>query len=221
LNLRDPSNDRGCIAHIAARKPIALTADCSKRVLIGWLRGKRDHCHVTAIPTQEEIDAKRSNREREGAGTRTQAHCGPNKEQPGALRCPKLHVMLRKAPQHLSMLYTPEGMPSSAKYPSHTKPRRDVAATAIRPTPYKAGSAFTHATDRTRGLPGAGAVAGTVPHGKARPRHGAHPFRKFASRAKLLGHLANLRCVASQASCLIVGHSAFLSSGRTSGSPNA
>jgi hypothetical protein len=79
----------------------------------------------------------------------------------------------------------------------------------------------THATDRTRGLPGAGAVAGTVPHGKARPRHGAHPFRKFASRAKLLGHLANLRCVASQASCLIVGHSAFLSSGRTSGSPNA
>jgi len=37
-----------------------------KRVFIGWLRGEPDHCHMAAIPTLEEEDAKRPNREREG-----------------------------------------------------------------------------------------------------------------------------------------------------------
>ena len=37
-----------------------------KRVFIGWLRGEPDHCHMAAIPTLAEEDAKRPNREREG-----------------------------------------------------------------------------------------------------------------------------------------------------------
>src|SRR3954471_15450201 len=37
-----------------------------KRVFIGWLRGEPDHCHMVAIPTLAEEDAKRPNREREG-----------------------------------------------------------------------------------------------------------------------------------------------------------
>src|SRR5258706_670223 len=37
-----------------------------KRVFIGWLRGEPDHCHMAAIPTLVEEDAKRPNREREG-----------------------------------------------------------------------------------------------------------------------------------------------------------
>src|ERR671918_1929893 len=43
-----------------------------KRVFLGWLRGEPDHCHMAAIPTLEEEDAKRPNREREGlVGERT------------------------------------------------------------------------------------------------------------------------------------------------------
>src|SRR4051794_13899384 len=37
-----------------------------KRVFIGWLRGEPDHCHMAAIPTLAEEDAKRPGREREG-----------------------------------------------------------------------------------------------------------------------------------------------------------
>src|SRR5215212_8619128 len=41
-----------------------------KRVFIGWLRGEPDHCHMVAIPTLAEEDAKedakRPSREREG-----------------------------------------------------------------------------------------------------------------------------------------------------------
>src|SRR3954463_7426480 len=37
-----------------------------KRVFLGWLRGEPDHCHMAAIPTLAEEDAKRPNREREG-----------------------------------------------------------------------------------------------------------------------------------------------------------
>jgi transposase len=36
-----------------------------KRSFLGWLRGERDHCKTVAIPTLEEEDAKRPNRERE------------------------------------------------------------------------------------------------------------------------------------------------------------
>src|SRR5687768_15184285 len=36
-----------------------------KRAFLGWLRGEPDHCHMAAIPTLEEADAKLPNRERE------------------------------------------------------------------------------------------------------------------------------------------------------------
>src|SRR3712207_6090559 len=36
-----------------------------KRVFLGWLRGEPDHCRMAAIPTLEEEDARRPNRERE------------------------------------------------------------------------------------------------------------------------------------------------------------
>jgi len=35
------------------------------RVFLGWLRGERGHCGMVAVPTIEEEDAKRPNRERE------------------------------------------------------------------------------------------------------------------------------------------------------------
>src|ERR671932_146732 len=43
-----------------------------KRALLGWLRGERGHCSMAAIPTAEEEDAKRPNREHESlVGERT------------------------------------------------------------------------------------------------------------------------------------------------------
>jgi transposase len=42
-----------------------LDTDHLKRAFIGWLRGEPDHCHMAAIPTLEQEDAKRPTRERE------------------------------------------------------------------------------------------------------------------------------------------------------------
>ena len=49
-----------------------LDPELLKRAFLGWLRGERGHCSMAAIPTLEEEDAKRPNREREGlVGERT------------------------------------------------------------------------------------------------------------------------------------------------------
>src|SRR5712671_384985 len=42
-----------------------LDTELLKRAFIGWLRGETDHCSMVAIPTLEDEDAKRPNRERE------------------------------------------------------------------------------------------------------------------------------------------------------------
>ena len=42
-----------------------LDTDFLKRAFLGWLRGEPDHCHMAAIPTLHEEDARRPNRERE------------------------------------------------------------------------------------------------------------------------------------------------------------
>jgi transposase len=42
-----------------------LDTELLKRAFLGWLRGERDHCSMAAIPTLQEEDAKRPNRERE------------------------------------------------------------------------------------------------------------------------------------------------------------
>jgi transposase len=42
-----------------------LDTELLKRAFLGWLRGEPDHCHMDAIPTPDQEDAKRPNRERE------------------------------------------------------------------------------------------------------------------------------------------------------------
>jgi transposase len=42
-----------------------LDTELLKRAFLGWLRGGRHHCKMVAIPTVEDEDAKRPNRERE------------------------------------------------------------------------------------------------------------------------------------------------------------
>jgi transposase len=51
-------------AHRRAKTDL-LDTDLLKRAFVGWLCGGREHCKMVAIPTLEEEDAKRPNRERE------------------------------------------------------------------------------------------------------------------------------------------------------------
>ena len=96
-----------------------------KRVFIGWLRGEPDHCHMAAIPTLAEEDAKRPNRERERlVGERTRI---VNRMKSCLVRfgVRNFKPTLHKAPERLETLQTPEGVP----LPPNTllELRRDMA----------------------------------------------------------------------------------------------
>ena len=82
-----------------------------KRVFLGWLRGEPDHCHMVAIPPLEEEDARRPNRERENLiGERTRI-VNRMKACLARLGIRNFKPTLRKAPEQLSALCTPEGVP--------------------------------------------------------------------------------------------------------------
>ena len=81
------------------------------RVLLGWLRGERGHCRMVAIPTLEEEDAKRPSRERESlVGERTRI-INRMKSALARLGIRGFKPALRKAPQRLEALRTPEDTP--------------------------------------------------------------------------------------------------------------
>jgi transposase len=88
-----------------------LDTEHLKRAFIGWLRGETDHCRMAAIPTVEEEDAKRPNRERESlVGQRTRI---VNRLKSCFVRfgIRGFNPKLRKAPERLAALRTPEGTP--------------------------------------------------------------------------------------------------------------
>jgi transposase len=102
-----------------------LDCELLKRVFIGWLRGEPDHCRMVAIPTLEEEDAKRPNRERENlVGERTRI-VNRMKRCLARLGVRNFKSTLRKASELLATLYTPEGRP----VPPNTlgELRRDMA----------------------------------------------------------------------------------------------
>jgi transposase len=81
------------------------------RVVLGWLRGERGHCGMVAIPTIEEEDAKRPCRERENlVGERTRI-INRLKSDLTRLGIRGFKPQLRKAPQLLESLCTPEDSP--------------------------------------------------------------------------------------------------------------
>jgi len=81
------------------------------RVFLGWLRGERGHCGMVAIPTIEEEDAKRPCRERENlVGERTRI-INRLKSTLVRLGIRGFKPQLRKAPQLLASLRTPEDSP--------------------------------------------------------------------------------------------------------------
>jgi transposase len=88
-----------------------LDTELLMRAFLGWLRGEKRHCTMAAIPTLEEEDARRPNRERETlVGERTRivnrikailAHFGIRTFKP----------TLRKAADRLDSIRTAEGAP--------------------------------------------------------------------------------------------------------------
>ena len=96
-----------------------------KRVFLGWLRGEPDHCHMVAIPTLAEEDAKRPNREREGLVRERTRLVNRMKSCLVRFGVRTFKPTLRNAPDRLATLRTPEGVP----LPPNTllELRRDMA----------------------------------------------------------------------------------------------
>ena len=101
-----------------------LDTELLKRVFLGWLRGESDHCSMAAIPTLGEEDARRPNRERENLlGERTRI---VNRMKACLVRfgVRNFKPTLRKAPERLEALRTPEGGPLPPN--SFAELRRDI-----------------------------------------------------------------------------------------------
>src|SRR5512133_2870409 len=81
-----------------------------KRVFLGWLRGEPDHCHMAAIPTLAEEDAKRPNREREKLVRERTRIVNRMKSCLVRFGVRNFKPTLRKAPERLETLQTPEGV---------------------------------------------------------------------------------------------------------------
>src|SRR5499427_2883038 len=79
------------------------------RVFLGWLRGERGHCGMVAIPTIEEEDARRPNRERESLVNERSRIINRMKSALARLGIRGFKAHLRKAPERLAGLRTPEG----------------------------------------------------------------------------------------------------------------
>ena len=86
-----------------------LDTDLLKRAYLGWLRGERDHCKTVAIPTLEEEDAKRPNRERDCLVGEQSRLVNRMKATLIRLGIRGFNPKLKRAADDLEALCTPEG----------------------------------------------------------------------------------------------------------------
>jgi transposase len=86
-----------------------LDTDLLKRAFLGWLRGERDHCKMVAIPTLQEEDAKRPNRERDCLVAEQSRLINRMKSTLVRLGIRNLNPKLKRAAERLETLRTPEG----------------------------------------------------------------------------------------------------------------
>ena len=102
-----------------------LDTELLMRAFLGWLRGEKRHCSMAAIPTLEEEDAKRPNRERENLVAERTRIVNRMKAILARLGIRSFKPTLRKAAEKLDALRTPEGTP----LPPNTlaELRRDMA----------------------------------------------------------------------------------------------
>ena len=114
---------RGIEAHVIHASSVAvsrehrraktdrLDTELLKRAFLGWLRGERDHCKMVAIPTIEDEDAKRPNRERERLVGEQTRIINRMKATLSRLGIRGFNPKLKKAAERLKDLRTPEGEP--------------------------------------------------------------------------------------------------------------
>ena len=88
-----------------------LDTEQLKRAFLGWLRGERNHCKICAIPTFAEEDAKRPHRERETLVGEQTTIINRIKATLARLGIRSFNPKLKKAPERLEHLRTPEGEP--------------------------------------------------------------------------------------------------------------
>jgi transposase len=132
---------RGIEAHVIHSTSVAISREHRRpktdrldtamllRVFVGWLRNERGHCGMVAVPTLEEEDAKRPNRERESlVGERTRI-INRMKSALARLGIRGFKPELRKAPQRLDELRTPEDVPIPPN--ALDEFRRDLARLAM------------------------------------------------------------------------------------------
>src|ERR1700676_295634 len=81
------------------------------RAFLGWLRGEAKHCSMAAIPTLAQEDAKRPTREHESLVAERTRLINRMKATLIRLGIRDFNIKLRKAPQGLAALCTPEGEP--------------------------------------------------------------------------------------------------------------
>jgi transposase len=132
---------RGIVAHVIHSASVAVSRDRKRaktdrldaamlmRVFLGWLRGERGHCGMVAIPTLKEEDARRPSRERESLVNERTRIVNRMKSALVRLGVQGFKPHLRKAPQRLEALRTPEGEGLPANIMAEL--RRDMARLAL------------------------------------------------------------------------------------------
>src|SRR2546429_475759 len=88
-----------------------LDTELLKRSFLGWLRCERDHCKMVAIPTTQDEDAKRPNREHESLVGEQSRIVNRMKAALIRLGIRGFNPKLKKAVERLDGLRTPEGEP--------------------------------------------------------------------------------------------------------------
>jgi transposase len=102
-----------------------LDTELLKRAFLGWLRGEARHCSMAAIPTIEEEDARRPNREHENlVGERTRI-VNRMKATLARFGIRRFKLTLRHADERLNELHTAEA--TSLPPNTHAELRRDIA----------------------------------------------------------------------------------------------
>ena len=86
-----------------------LDTELLKRAFLGWLRGEPGHCSMAAVPTLEEEDARRPNRERESLVAERTRVINRIRGCLARLGIRAFKPTLRRAPERLEGLRTPEG----------------------------------------------------------------------------------------------------------------
>ena len=144
-----------------------LDTEMLMRALLGWLRGEPRHCHMVAIPTLAEEDAKRASRERESLVDEKTRLTNRLTSILVALGLPKVNIKLRKTAKQLADLRTPEGEP----IPPHTlaELRRGLERLAVI-------KAQIHAIEKAR-----------LQQLKAAPETGTHPMLLMLAKVTGVG----------------------------------